>query len=293
MVANLAIAASCGPGAPACMALGSAALAGAAGGDLGDMLRAGAIAYASAVATQAIGQEFGNPAHLGKTVAHGTVGGAISVASGGSFKHGFLAAGTTSLASPAIGMIKGKGLGARTARIAAAAAVGGTASKLGGGKFANGARTAAYLQGFGEAADYYRRRTGYEADPMPGKNRTPNDYPVDPVTHQRPVEFEDQNIVGWNEPLKDGEFFGNFFKHGGFGSRVLNLVFGSNATAGLHDPWTESLTASMGSNYNQIVNFGTMLPAAAISYGAIVGRVVPGDWMTRPAYLDYISRRRN
>ncbi len=262
------------------------------------MFKAAAIAYVSAEAFRFVGHRLPLPKdpglrYLAKAAAHGVVGGVRSVASGGKFGPGFLSSAFTQLASPAIGRIEGDGFGGTSARVIAAAVVGGTASKLGGGKFANGARTAAYLQGFGEAADYYRRRTGYEADPLPGKNRTPNDYDPDDVTHQRPVEFEDQNVVGWNEPLKDGEFFGNFFKQGGFGSRVLNLGGGMNATAGLHDPWTESLTVSMGSNYNQIVNFGTMLPAAAISYGTIVGRVVPGDWMTRPAYLDYISRRRN
>ena len=62
------------------------------------------------------------------------VGCVAAEASGGKFKHGFIAAGTAQLAAPAINRLP-----TRAARVMAAATVGGTASKLGGGKFANGA----------------------------------------------------------------------------------------------------------------------------------------------------------
>ena len=149
MVANLAIAASCGPAAPVCLAQGSALLAAASGGDIGDIFKAAAIAYVSAEAFSYVGHGMPLPKdpglrYLAKAAAHGVVGGVRSVASGGKFKHGFLAAAFTQLASPAIGGIGGKGFGGSSARVIAAAVVGGTASKLGGGKFANGAVTGAF-----------------------------------------------------------------------------------------------------------------------------------------------------
>jgi len=75
-VVNVAIGLACGPGAAPCMALATAALTAAAGGDVGDIVRASAISFASATAFHAVGQEFGNPKllspkHLAKTLAHG------------------------------------------------------------------------------------------------------------------------------------------------------------------------------------------------------------------------------
>ena len=166
-IANIAIGIYCGPAAPACIAGGSALLAAASGGDIGDIFRAAAVAYVSAVATQAIGQEFGNPEiftadHLGKTIAHGTVGGFIAKASGGSFKHGFLGAGAGQLGAPAINSLTSVG-----ARVAAAAVVGGTASKLGGGKFANGAVAGAFARLYGESAATRRRGSPVPRKPSP------------------------------------------------------------------------------------------------------------------------------
>lgn len=48
-------------------------------------------------------------------------------------------------------------------RIIAASIVGGTASTLGGGKFANGATTAAFLQSTAVAADYFEKNVGGKA----------------------------------------------------------------------------------------------------------------------------------
>ena len=69
----------------------------------------------------------------------------MSAASGGKFRDGFLSAAFTEFASPKIGAIGAKGAGGTSGRVIAAAVVGGTASKLGGGKFANGAVTAAFM----------------------------------------------------------------------------------------------------------------------------------------------------
>ena len=173
-IANVVLSGFCGPAAAACAAGGSALITGAAGGDFGDMFRAAAIAYVSAQAFQTIGREFGNPEfftadHIGKTIAHGTVGGFSSVAGGGKFHHGFLAAGAGQLGAPAIDSLSSAG-----ARIAAAAVVGGTASKLGGGKFANGAVTGAFGRLYSEEAAARARRDSaarIDAEGTPGPFR--------------------------------------------------------------------------------------------------------------------------
>jgi hypothetical protein len=81
-------------------------------------------------------------------VGHGVVGGAANEAMGGKFQDGFLSAAAsaaavhTGLTSTASGST-GEAIG-MAGRTAASAIIGGTASALGGGKFANGAYTAAF-----------------------------------------------------------------------------------------------------------------------------------------------------
>jgi len=65
---------------------------------------------------------------------------------GGRFGDGFLGGGVGSLLGPIIERAPGGAIG----RTIAAAVVGGTASKLGGGKFSNGATTAAFVHLFNE-----------------------------------------------------------------------------------------------------------------------------------------------
>ena len=169
-IANVIISAHCGPAAAACLAAGSAAITGAAGGDIGDMFKAAAIAYASAAAFQYVGHGMPLPKnpglrYLAKAAAHGVVGGVRSVASGGKFGPGFLAASFTQLASPAIAGIEGKGFGGTSARVIAAAVVGGTASRLGGGKFANGAVTGAFMWMYNhETGERHEHEDGEEFD---------------------------------------------------------------------------------------------------------------------------------
>ncbi len=81
----------------------------------------------------------------------------MSAASGGRFKEGFLGAAAAQLGAPAI-----DGLPTVEARVAAAAVVGGTASKLGGGKFANGAVAGAFGRLYDDEHD---RR---QINPQPG-----------------------------------------------------------------------------------------------------------------------------
>lgn len=147
------------------------------GGSVGDAFKAGAIGAAVGAATAwaagEIGGLFNNGSGAfademfanwaGRTAAHGLVGGLAAEAQGGKFRHGFYA----SAASAGIMHIRGvgrffnvdKGGWWIAARTSAAAAIGGTASALGGGKFANGALTSAFQHLFNaEAPEAVKKR---------------------------------------------------------------------------------------------------------------------------------------
>jgi hypothetical protein len=136
---------ACGQGASgaACAAGVSGTNTGVNGGDLGDSVKAAAITFATAEAFQAVNAPgaITNPA--ARIAASATIGGLSSVASGGNFQSGFLAAGFTSLAGPIIPK------GDVVAGTFVAATIGGTASTIGGGKFLNGAVTGAFAYAVG------------------------------------------------------------------------------------------------------------------------------------------------
>jgi hypothetical protein len=79
-------------------------------------------------------------------VGHGVVGGAANEAMGGKFQDGFVSAAASAAAADfgLLGNPNAKGAAAIASRTIRAGIVGGTASALGGGKFANGAWTAAF-----------------------------------------------------------------------------------------------------------------------------------------------------
>ncbi|MEZ7186603.1 RHS repeat-associated core domain-containing protein [uncultured Pseudoalteromonas sp.] len=83
---------------------------------------------------------------LGKGLIRGMAGGISSVLSGGKFGHGFAAAGVSSMAGGKI-YAAFKDTGARVV----AAVVGGTVIQVTGGKFANGALTAAFMKAYNDA----------------------------------------------------------------------------------------------------------------------------------------------
>jgi RHS repeat-associated protein len=86
---------------------------------------------------------------IAKVAAHAVAGGTLTQLQGGKFGHGFIAAGFTQALSPAVGQIgDGKSFGSVLSRTAASAAISGTASKLSGGSFANGAQTGAFQELF-------------------------------------------------------------------------------------------------------------------------------------------------
>jgi RHS repeat-associated protein len=90
-----------------------------------------------------------------KILAHGIAGGVISSLEGGKFGSGFLSAGISEAASPGVDRLDPDnpvGQSVSAERVVAASVIGGTASSLSGGKFSNGAITAAFARAFNEEA---------------------------------------------------------------------------------------------------------------------------------------------
>lgn len=113
------------------------------GGNLGDAFQSGLLGSIAGGGAGAIGSLFGG---IGKNLAHGAFQGGVAEARGGKFRHGFYSGFATSVAAPTIH----SSLPARAqVQTIAAAIVGGTASRIGGGKFANGAVTGALVYLFG------------------------------------------------------------------------------------------------------------------------------------------------
>jgi hypothetical protein len=203
------------------------------------------------------------------------------VANGGRFQHGFLSAGVSTAVAPYSARMPGGYVG----QIGAAAVVGGTVSELSGGKFANGATTAAFLATMDAADDYYRRTVGYDADIVPGRrgytDADGNCCSYEPIDGRPPGPEYD--VSGLNRDL-DGSWFHprNWLKQGGLIGRFVNYVlpFGK-ATSPLHDTW---LNVNPG-----LSNVGTMLPAYAVSTAAVPGVFFRG-WESNPMAWHYISQ---
>jgi RHS repeat-associated protein len=126
------------------------------GGSVGDAFKAGIIGGIVGGISAGIAGKIGDFAKghewfrgAGQHLAHGATQGALTELQGGEFRHGFYAAFASSAAS---GPIRELMPDSMTGRTAAAAIVGGTASAIGGGKFANGAVTAAFTHLFNDEA---------------------------------------------------------------------------------------------------------------------------------------------
>ena len=155
-------------------------------------------------------------------------------------------------------------------KIGANAVTGGATTEMQGGKFADGLLSSGLSE---SASQAYDSMVGRNADPMPGENRPEQTtYRFDPDTGQQFPQDWPMNVVGKNEPLvKTGNTWSNFWanidKQGGAVSKALNLVPGINATGALHDYW---FNMPGHPEFNAINNYGLMLPAAAITYSALV-----------------------
>lgn len=146
-----------GPGCGPVMAfLSSAFVVGVQGGSLSQALKAGVIAAVTAVAFNAAGSitggmdggkalasgqfgaGLGTTAHIFKIASHAAIGCLSAMAGGGKCGAGAMSAGASAGATPFYST------GSMGGNVAAAALVGGVASKLGGGSFSDGAATAAF-----------------------------------------------------------------------------------------------------------------------------------------------------
>ena len=115
--------------------------------------------FANSWATSGGDQVFGTNYNLAgfsaKVLAHGIAGGVMSSLEGGKFGSGFASAGIAESFSGAIDKIDtGNPIGQSVSaqRVVAAAILGGTASAVAGGKFANGAITGAFSRAFNDEA---------------------------------------------------------------------------------------------------------------------------------------------
>ena len=188
-VAEIAQIAGCAYAPYACGAIVEATTYAVTDGDIGATLKAGAIAYVQMGFANAIGANFDTSRVFSTSSAmavgaHGLLGGGVSLAQGGKFGHGFAAGAFGKAAS--IGMagsnaygvlrIDGEDFVALVSRTSISAAIGGTASNLSGGNFANGAVTAAMQHLFNAEASSSEKRLGAH-DPNGGAYEV--DVPVD------------------------------------------------------------------------------------------------------------------
>jgi hypothetical protein len=136
--------------------IGKAALIGGATGAVTAAIGAGVLHGLGSDVSSFLGG--GNIADFAGRAVHaaaeGVVGGGLSEATGGNFKDGFIGAAAGTMLSPVSGYVNenlgfgkaGTGNGWQLlGRTATSAAVGGTVAVIGGGKFGNGAATAAFM----------------------------------------------------------------------------------------------------------------------------------------------------
>jgi RHS repeat-associated protein len=158
-IVQIAIAVILTPENPTALAVFLAAAASAAivtglsGGKLSAILKSAIIAGVTAVAFFEVGEitghtpQFGTPAYAENVAGHAAVGCLSAVASGGRCEAGAISAGAGSAAAPLVNDIfphPTTNLGDRIGGTAVSGVVGGLASLAGGGKFEDGAVTAAF-----------------------------------------------------------------------------------------------------------------------------------------------------
>jgi len=136
--------------------------------------------------------------------------------------------------------------------------VGGTASVLGGGKFANGAKATAFLLAIRGLPAVYKKVTGYELDLGPGGSA------VGKGDLQRPVQGA--NNIGTQNAKLDPNCIAC---EGGRLSEALNVIPGVNAVAGVHDVMQVSLGTGIA---RDVLNVPGMIPASAFTYAAALGQ---------------------
>ncbi len=162
-----------------------------------------------------VGHGFGLPDNVFvKAFAHGVSQGAVGLARGGKFKSGFIGAFLShAVGGPiktALGRVKDAvGVAARTV---ATAVVGGVGAALGGGKFANGATTAAFSYLFANAAAASRGPRG-RALTVEERTLYAGDFPSEVLDSARIYEGK---VPWWLRSDMDGITLGNkiYFREG-------------------------------------------------------------------------------
>ena len=256
------------------------------GQGVGDAFASGAIAAATAVLSSGVTSytdalRDGANAYLaagvklGRSAARGVVSGLGEKLRGGSFVHSFSATAITEVtmtiksdylkANVEVGKDSetkatlGK-LDIRVARVLVTATAGGTIAKIGGGKFVNGAATAATFSAINEV---YEGVTGFGATADSGNGT---------VDREDGRAVEGRNTIGKHCTPDKG--CGKGVYEGSLISRILNAIPGLNAVSSFHDNLQDSL-GPVGSHPRKELNVLTMLPSAALTYAAIYGQSVP------------------
>uniref|UniRef100_UPI00215C34EF RHS repeat domain-containing protein n=1 Tax=Alteromonas lipotrueae TaxID=2803814 RepID=UPI00215C34EF len=174
------------------------------------------------------GQLHSMKAGVGKVFAHGVAGGVSSVLGGGKFGHGFLAAGFTQ----GLGNVKGMFVEGATQmadrfnNAIKAAMIGGTASAISGGKFANGAITGAFSRLLNDDAYSSRIKKQQRYDLKDGFEGFVDEYNYKGESRHEIHVYKNGDEVGI---FQDGDWIN---KHGhsgvpdGFGERNAKLLKG-------------------------------------------------------------------
>ncbi len=127
---------------------------------------------------------FGDPKLYGQVALHAAMGCAQSAAAGGSCRSGAIGSGVSAFASPMLEGLKGPG------KLIASAIVGGVASRLSGGKFENGAMSAAFGYLFNEAVQRNQADGSNGSRKLNLLSPTDDSYPAAVRTAVAPGEFE-------------------------------------------------------------------------------------------------------
>lgn len=151
-----------------------------------------------------------------------------------------MSAGFTEAFSGAIGKVDAQNAGFSPARVVAAAVVGGTGSAIGGGKFANGAVTGAFVQAFNHESDTH---SGDDAIDPEGVKKLGTEIREDaearlgPVEHRLSVadpltDVQRERILGVEHDLRRIQTIGASWESQGIASDYGTISFQMRPTNG-------------------------------------------------------------
>jgi RHS repeat-associated protein len=189
-------------------------------------IKGGLLAAASAGVSFGIGEAFklapgaslSTTQLIQKAVLHGLTQGALSAAGGGRFGDGFLG-------GLAGGLTEGIKLPKGPAGVAMAAVIGGTVSKIGGGRFANGATSAAFVHVF-NFLNHQQLKAAFDAAPPTPVSAVADGATVVITYSDGSVEVRSGGTRAWRNNNPGNITAGKFAnKHGAIGSAGGFAVF--------------------------------------------------------------------